>query len=132
MLALPVLSHAQSSNKEEDKKEAAVKQAEAEKRTNEIIEEDQSKGSKEQRSKDLGKSILLDASSIEVLDPPTKEQYYTAMREYYDYRIAGYKHWTEILNWQLFSSKIIFFRSDFSRFVRGVLLRSAISQFFET
>lgn len=113
ILALAALSHAQQPAKEADKKDTSAKQSEAARQMNEIIEEEAQKtknpGSKEPGSKDLGNSVMPDASSIEGLDQPTKEQYYAAMREYYAYRILGYKHRTDIFNWQFFSSKIIFF-----------------------
>lgn len=56
-----------------------------------------------------GTSILPDASSLDRLDPNTKEEYYAAMREYYRYRVIGYQHRADIFRWQFLSSKIIFF-----------------------
>jgi len=109
ILGVAALSYAQQPAKEEDKKESPAKQSEAAKRMNEVLEEERLQGSKEPGSKELGTSVLPDASSLEGLDQPTKEQYYAAMREYYNYRILGYKHRMEIFNWQFFSSKIIFF-----------------------
>jgi len=58
---------------------------------------------------ETGTPILPDTSSLEILDNPTKEKFFMAMREYYEYRASGYKHRMELFKWQLFSSRIIFF-----------------------
>jgi hypothetical protein len=87
-----------------DKAAAPAKQSEAARRMSEILDDEQQKGSKEP-----GKSILPDASGVDGLDAPTKERYYAAMREYYGYRVSGYKHRMDIFEWQFLSSKIIFF-----------------------
>ncbi len=48
------------------------------------------------------------ASHPELFDPPTKEKYLAALREYYNYRITGLQHRQRVFEWQLFSSKVIF------------------------
>ena len=48
------------------------------------------------------------ASHPELFDPPTKEKYLSALREYYNYRISGLQHRQRVFEWQLFSSKVIF------------------------
>jgi hypothetical protein len=114
VFGMAALSDAQQPAKEANKKDTPAQQSDAAKRMDEVLNEDQAKGGKESEikepgSKGLGNSVLPDASSLEGLDQPTKEQYYAAMREYYGYRILGYKHRMDIFNWQFFSSKIIFF-----------------------
>lgn len=52
--------------------------------------------------------ILPDSSSLEILDDQTRERFFMAMREYYDYRTSGYKHRTKVFEWQLASSRVIF------------------------
>ena len=41
-------------------------------------------------------------------DPATNEKYLAALREYYTYRIEGLQHRSDVFEWQLFSSKLIF------------------------
>jgi hypothetical protein len=45
---------------------------------------------------------------LEKLDEPTRERYAAALREYYNYRLVGYRHRQRVFEWQLFSSKVIF------------------------
>ena len=42
-------------------------------------------------------------------DPNTYTTYLQALQEYYKYRISGLKHRQRVFDWQLLSSKIIFF-----------------------
>lgn len=52
---------------------------------------------------------LPDAPGVEELTPESKEKYEEALKSYYDYRISGYDHRMRLFEWQLLSSKIIFF-----------------------
>lgn len=110
ILSAALLCHAQAQQpaKAEDRAKAPPEQSGGAKRMNELLDEAQQGGGKEP-----AKSVLPDASAVEGLDPPTKERYYVAMREYYDYRASGYKHRLLIFDWQFLSSKIIFFEVIF-------------------
>ncbi len=43
------------------------------------------------------------------LTAETNEAYQTSLKHYYEYRIQGYEHRLEVFEWQLLSSKVIFF-----------------------
>jgi hypothetical protein len=107
ILSAALLCHARQPPRAEDKAEAPSKQADGARRLNEILEQEQRQ--QQQGGGELDKSLLPDASGVEGLDPQTKERYYAAMREYYDYRASGYRHRLLIFEWQFLSSKIIFF-----------------------
>lgn len=51
---------------------------------------------------------LPDVSGIDALDPETREAALDAVREYYRYRQSGYEHRRRVFEWQLQSSRIIF------------------------
>ena len=59
--------------------------------------------------KEIGEVALPEGLSIKDLDEPTRERYFAALRECYQYRISGYQHRQKVFKWQLHSSKIIFF-----------------------
>src|SRR5882762_2731527 len=79
-------------------------ESDAERKVREILQANE-RGS----GREPAPSILPEASSVNSLDPATKEQYFAAMREYYRYRVEGYQHRARIFRWQFLSSKIIFF-----------------------
>jgi len=43
------------------------------------------------------------------LDKETRDAYNRSMQKFYDYRSSGYEHRKRVFEWQLFSSKIIFY-----------------------
>jgi len=46
--------------------------------------------------------------SLADLDESTREKYFEALQECFQYRISGFQHRQEVFEWQLFSSKLIF------------------------
>ena len=48
-------------------------------------------------------------SEVALSDAPTKETYLAATRAYYEYRLSGYHHRARLFEWQLWSSRVIFF-----------------------
>lgn len=53
--------------------------------------------------------MLPESPGTSSLDQATKEKYLEALRQYYEYHVHGLQHRREVFEWQLFSSKIIFF-----------------------
>jgi hypothetical protein len=51
---------------------------------------------------------LPDATALDRLDAELRQDVVAAMREYYRYRVSGFRHRRELFDWQLRSSKIIF------------------------
>ena len=63
---------------------------------------------KEGNSKVLPPIIPLGMPGIEI-DEQTRMEYNRSMQEFYAYRSSGYEHRRHVFEWQLFSSKIIFY-----------------------
>jgi hypothetical protein len=61
-----------------------------------------------QNDAEKGKPVLPEGLMLEDLDESTKEKFFDALKEYFEYRISGYKHRQNVFHWQLYSSKIIF------------------------
>lgn len=96
---------ARQQTRNEGKQDGAVtEQSDTLIRFNKILDEEKQKGKQEP-----GNALLPDVPSAEVLDEDTKALYASAMREYYGYRVSGYRHRREVFAWQLYSSKIIFY-----------------------
>jgi hypothetical protein len=51
---------------------------------------------------------LPDVAGLERLDAEIRPEVTAAMREYYRYRVSGFRHRREVFDWQLLSSKVIF------------------------
>lgn len=54
-------------------------------------------------------AALLSPADLGLLDPAVKKQRLEAFREFYAYRTQGYRHRQKTFEWQLVSSKVIFF-----------------------
>jgi hypothetical protein len=72
-------------------------------RLNKFINEE-----KKKEEGEISTPILPDKASLALLDETTKEQYFLALRGYYQYRISGYIHRKSVFKWQLLSTKVIF------------------------
>lgn len=55
-----------------------------------------------------GTSFVPEAPSGLLNDKATQDAYLAAMREYYNYRISGFRHRQRVFDWQFLSSKLIF------------------------
>ncbi|HLK08281.1 MAG TPA: hypothetical protein VKV30_10075 [Candidatus Angelobacter sp.] len=53
-------------------------------------------------------SFIPKAPDPALNDPATQQLYFSAMREYYSYRISGFQHRQRVFAWQFVSSKLIF------------------------
>lgn len=65
-------------------------------------------GGKALRGDEAEQSVIPLSPESDILDPPTKEKYLAALREYYAYHISGLQHRQKVFKWQLISSKVIF------------------------
>ena len=57
----------------------------------------------------LGYPDIDKLNAVASVDKPTADKILLAWRGYYDYRSSGYQHRSRVFEWQLLSSKIIFF-----------------------
>ena len=60
-------------------------------------------------SGDKTDALVPEAPDAGLMDSTTKAKYLATWSKYYDYRIYGYDHRARTFEWQLLSSRIIFF-----------------------
>ena len=102
-LALSMNIYGQSTGEGEKQENAGDKASEQAERMRKALE-----GMRKDNNGGADAPILPDASALQILDDTSKEEFFTAMREYYRYRVSGYRHRARVFEWQLVSSRVIF------------------------